>query len=81
MSCGAPIVCSNTTAMPESCSDAAVFFNPFDTEDIAVKMIKVLKDIKLRKSLSHKSLKRAKELPSYRESTMMTLKIMNSLKK
>ena len=31
MSCGTPIVCSNTTAMPETCQDAALYFDPYNT--------------------------------------------------
>jgi glycosyltransferase involved in cell wall biosynthesis len=81
MSCGTPIVCSNTTAMPESCKDAAVYFNPFNKVDIMSKIILVLNNKILKKSLSQKSLLRIKELPSYKESTIMTYKIMKSIVK
>ena len=39
MACGTPVLCSNTTALPEVCSDAALFFNPHNPEDIALRMV------------------------------------------
>ncbi len=81
MSCGAPIVCSNTTAMPESCKDAAIYFNPYDEKDIADKILLLFNDKKLEKTLSHKSLLRSKELPSFEESTIMTFNIMRNILK
>lgn len=81
MSCGTPIACSNTTAMPESCKDAAVYFNPFDKVDIVNKIMFVLNNKILKKSLSQRSLLRIKELPSYKESTIMTYNIMKSIDK
>lgn len=50
MSCGAPIVCSYTTAMPEICGDAALYFNPDDINDIAEKMMMLIKNVELRKN-------------------------------
>jgi glycosyltransferase involved in cell wall biosynthesis len=79
MSCKAPIVCSNTTAMPESCKDAAIYFDPFDEVDIANKILLLLNSKKLENFLSNKSLLRAKELPSFEESTVMTLNIMKNI--
>lgn len=35
MALGVPVASSNTTAMPEVLGDAALYFNPADTEDIA----------------------------------------------
>ena len=78
MKCGAPIVCSNTTAMPETCNNAALYFDPYDINDIALNMCKVLKDETLRASMSNKSLTRANELPDYSEVTIETLKIIES---
>jgi len=78
MKCGAPIVCSNTTAMPETCNNAALYFDPYDINDMALNMCKVLKDETLRASMSKKSLARANELPDYSEVTIETLKIIES---
>jgi len=41
MKCGAPIVCSNTTAMPETCNNAALYFDPNNLDEMA-KMMKLV---------------------------------------
>ena len=35
MACGAPVACSNTSSMPEVAGDAALLFDPHDTDSIA----------------------------------------------
>lgn len=79
MCCGAPIVCSNTTAMPETCKDAALYFDPYEIEDMAEKISILISDRELRLSLSKKSILRANELPDYEEVTLKTLDIIKSL--
>lgn len=58
MACGVPVVTSNINPMPEICDDAAIYFNPFDKEDIANKIDMLLTDFDLRESLRKKSLER-----------------------
>ena len=79
MSCGVPIICSNTTAMPESCKDAAIYFNPFNKLEITKKILLLINNKRLKKSLSQKSLIRIKNLPTYEDTTLMTFNIMKSL--
>ena len=79
MSCGTPVVCSNTTAMPETCKNAALYFDPYNTHDMADKIASVLENDLLRHEMSEKSLIRAKELPDYNEVTLKTLNIMKEL--
>lgn len=38
MACGAPIATSTIPPMPEICADAAVYFDPYDPDDIAKKI-------------------------------------------
>lgn len=45
---GAPVVCSNATCLPEINGEAAVYFDPKVTFDIAKKISSVLSDNKLR---------------------------------
>jgi glycosyltransferase involved in cell wall biosynthesis len=79
MSCGTPIVCSNTTAMPETCQGAALYFDPYNIDEMAEKMSLVLTDDALRQEMSKKSIIRSKELPDYNEVTLQTLNIMKGL--
>lgn len=48
MATGAPVVSSNATCLPEVYGDAAQYFNPLDTRDIAESIHTVLSDKKLR---------------------------------
>jgi len=51
---GAPVVCSNTSSLPEVAGDAALYFNPYSVEDIARTLQQVLTDDNLRASLKVK---------------------------
>lgn len=59
MACGSPILSSNREPMTEICQDAAVYFNPFNPQDIAEKIQTVLSDNVLLEELKQRSLKRA----------------------
>ena len=60
MSCGTACIVSNTSSIPEVAGDAALYVDPEDTEDIAVKMLKAAENEALRADLESKSLERAK---------------------
>ncbi len=51
MACGAPVITSNTSSMPEVAGDAAAIINPFKPEEITAAMIRVLSDKKIRDSM------------------------------
>lgn len=57
---GLPVVCSNTTSLPELVGDAALTFNPESTAEIAAAIERLLADKKLRRQLAAKGLERAK---------------------
>lgn len=59
MSCNCPVLVSNLSSMPEVCKDAAIYFNPYDTEDLWQKMNFVLQDTELLADLKEKGKKRA----------------------
>lgn len=48
MACGVPVVCSNTSSLPETVGDAALMVDPHDTEALAEAMERVLMDAGLR---------------------------------
>ena len=77
MSCGAAITCSNTTAMPETCGEAAIYFDPYNIREMSEKIELLIDDNRLLKWLRHKSLERATELPYYKEVTMKTYKLLS----
>ena len=51
MKCGIPLAVSNTTSMPEVAGDAAIYFDPSDTESIANSMLKLMENKNLREKL------------------------------
>lgn len=57
MACGCPVVCSNTSSMPEVCGDAALYFNPESIEDIANSLRKISLSESLRQTMINKGLK------------------------
>jgi glycosyltransferase involved in cell wall biosynthesis len=60
MACGAPVITSNTTSLPEVAGDASLLINPHDQEEIRDALISVLHNTQLRETLREKGLKRAK---------------------
>lgn len=60
MACGAPIVCSNTTSLPELVGDAALTCAPTDTEGFAGALVRVHRERALAASLRDRGLARAK---------------------
>ena len=58
MACGTPVVCSNSSSLPEVVGDAAVTVDPYDVEALAQAMHRVLSDANLRDELRAKGLAR-----------------------
>lgn len=61
MSCGTPVITSNTTSIPEVVHDAGMLVNPNNEEEITRAIITLLNNRELREVLSDKGLKRSKE--------------------
>lgn len=60
MACGTPVVCSNTSSLPEVAGDAAILVDPFDVDAIANAIIQVLRDQELAQDLCTRGLERVK---------------------
>lgn len=74
MSHGAPVVSSKATCLPEVYGDAAWYFDPRDTQDIAKKITEVLDSDQLRNSLIEKGKEKAGEY-SWERMAMQTYDI------
>lgn len=59
MSCGAPVICSNRTSLPEVVGDAAISIDPENTRAMVEAMRSVLTDSELQAGLRSRSLQRA----------------------
>jgi len=60
MACGTPVVCSNTSSLPEVAGEAALLVNPADTAALAAAMIQVVSNPSLRADLRLRGLKQAR---------------------
>jgi glycosyltransferase involved in cell wall biosynthesis len=72
MSCGAPVIASNTTSLPEVIGLASALFDPFDERSIRDKIVEVLTNDRLREELARHGLVQAKKF-SWNESAKRTL--------
>jgi glycosyltransferase involved in cell wall biosynthesis len=51
MACGAPVVCSNATALPEVVGDAALLLDPLDIRALSAAILRVLTDVQMSRRL------------------------------
>lgn len=79
MSCGAPVLASNTTAMPFTCGSAAEYFEAYDSNDLHLKMESLLLNNYKLKDLRRRSLLRASQMIDYGEATAQFLNIVDSV--
>jgi glycosyltransferase involved in cell wall biosynthesis len=61
MACGVPVVCSNTSSLPEVAGDATLLVNPLSVPDLAEAIERVLLDDQLCDDLRARGLARAKK--------------------
>jgi len=59
MSCGAPVICSNRTSLPEVVGDAAITLDPDNMHEMVEAMRSVLTNVELQADLHTRSLRRA----------------------
>jgi glycosyltransferase involved in cell wall biosynthesis len=74
MACGTPVVTSNISAMPEVVGDAGILVNPYDVEEIAEAVYRVLSKPSLREKLVEKGLERVKHF-SWEKAAKNTLAV------
>ncbi len=75
MACGVPVICSNTSSLPEIGKDAVLYFNPYSVYELADLLIKLIGDAELQKTLRDKGIARAKEF-LWQKTAQATLAIL-----
>jgi glycosyltransferase involved in cell wall biosynthesis len=60
MACGTPVVCSNSSSLPEVVGEAGLLVDPTDTAGLSEALRRVLTDAALRADLAGRSLAQAK---------------------
>ncbi|MBV9169166.1 MAG: glycosyltransferase family 4 protein [Chloroflexi bacterium] len=74
MACGTPVVCSNTTSLPEVAGNAALLINPNDAQSLCDAIESVMCDSKLADLLRHRGRQRASEF-SWESTAQQTLNV------
>ncbi|MBN1888228.1 MAG: glycosyltransferase family 4 protein [Thermoflexales bacterium] len=59
MACGSPVVCSNTSSLPEVAGEVALLVDPTDVDALAAAIGRVLADVGLRQAMREKGLAQA----------------------
>lgn len=77
MACGAPVVASSTTSIPEVAGDAAVLVDPCDSESVAAALVAVIDAPQRSASLRVAGLERVKQF-SWEQTARDTLAVLES---
>lgn len=78
MASGAPVICSNTSSMPEVVGDAGILINPYNINDLILAQKQVLLDENLKNHLVHKGLEQAKKF-SWEKCAQKTIEILEKV--
>jgi glycosyltransferase involved in cell wall biosynthesis len=77
---GCPVLASNTSSLPEAGGDAALYFNPQDTEEITSKIRLVVSDAALREEMRKKGYEHVKKF-SWEKSARKLLAVLSEAAK
>jgi glycosyltransferase involved in cell wall biosynthesis len=78
MAAGCPVAVSRAASLPEVCGDAALYFNPGNTAEMAGALTKIVQDEPLRKTLQAKGIERAREF-TWENAADRTVRIIREL--
>lgn len=80
MKSGCPVVCSDSSSLPEVVNDAAFLFKPNDAENLKTQIQRVLKNTELRGELIRRGFSQAEKF-SWKESAKKLLNVIASIAK
>jgi len=75
MTCGAPVIASRTSSLPEVVGEAGLLVDPLDIEDIAAAMVRVASAPALREEMRRAGRARARQF-SWQECARRTLTVL-----
>jgi glycosyltransferase involved in cell wall biosynthesis len=78
MSCGAPVVCSNASSLPEVAGDAALLVDPTDVASLAAALARVAADEGLRNDLRERGFRQASRF-SWRQCAQQVLEVLEEV--
>lgn len=74
MSCGVPVIASNTSSLPEVIEDAGILIDPYSIEELTGAMEQILRNPQLRNIMVSKGLLQAKKF-TWEKSAELTIEI------
>jgi len=78
MACGVPVICSNTSSLPEVAGDAALLVDPTDVRALAGAIERVLTDEALRVTLRARGIERAQRF-TWARSAQETMQVYENV--
>jgi len=78
MSCGTPVISSNTSSLPEVVGNAGILIDPHNPNELADKIIKVISDDSLKQEMTKKGIKQAQNF-SWVQTAKKTLNTYNEV--
>jgi len=78
MSCGLPVICSDSSSIKEVVGDSGILLKPGDTKGFSCNMVNITRDAVLREKLSKDSVKRARDF-SWEKTAKKTLSVYGSV--
>lgn len=80
MACGTPVISSKESCMPEILSDAPLYFDPYNTDEMAKAMERIIVDKELRKKMIQKGLEQVQKY-SWNDTVGKTLEVYKEVLK
>jgi glycosyltransferase involved in cell wall biosynthesis len=78
MSCGIPVLCSNTSSLPEVGASAVFYFDPYSVDALLERLHLVLKDPELQQDYIQKGLARSREF-SWKKMLEQSMEVFEKL--
>jgi glycosyltransferase involved in cell wall biosynthesis len=78
MSCACPVIASNNTSLPEIVGDSGILVDPYDPQEAADRISRLLADESLRVAMAKKAFIRSKEF-SWEKTALQTLHFYNEV--
>jgi glycosyltransferase involved in cell wall biosynthesis len=78
MACGAPVIASNRSSLPEIMGDAGILFDPYRVDALEALIYNVLKNNELRENMRRNGLEQAKRF-SWRKTAEATVRVYESV--
>jgi glycosyltransferase involved in cell wall biosynthesis len=78
MACGTPVICSNTSSLPEVAGDAALFVDPLDSQKLAEALHQIVSDEGLRRAIVERGFEQVQRF-SWHRCAQETLQVLEAL--